>query len=339
MSPTSPSAAVAAPGLSEHQRAWLETRTSRAADWPVRELLDAKGTTTVSVVLPARNEATTVGAIVRMARRHPLVDELVVVDSGSTDSTGEVAESAGARVVRQEDVLDHLPTMTGKGEALWKGLYATEGDVVAFLDADLVGCPPDFVTGLIGPLLTSPDVQFVKGFYHRPLVRPGRRTENDGGGRVTELVARPLLNLYWPELAGFVQPLAGEYAGRREALESVPFVCHYGVEIALLIDLAGRHGVAAMAQVDLGRRRHRHQDTAALGRMATQIMLTAFGRLEREGRAPAPTRLPARLAQFRAGHGTEQGREVVVTEVDVPERPSLAEVRAELATAVPARRP
>ncbi|MEV6872915.1 glucosyl-3-phosphoglycerate synthase [Amycolatopsis sp. NPDC051128] len=329
------------PELRPEVRRWLAARTSAAGDWPVRDLVAAKGNTTVSVVLPAHNEAETVGLIVEMVRelmmrRHRLVDELVVVDSCSTDATAEVAEAAGATVVRQDEVLSHLPPLTGKGEALWKGLYATSGDVVAFIDADLIGCPPEFVTGLLGPLLADRGVAYVKGLYRRPLIRAGH-VEPDGGGQVTELVARPLLNLYWPRLAGFVQPLAGEYAGRREVLEAVPFVSHYGIEIALLIDLLELVGLDALAQVDLGERRHRNQGTEALGRMSAQVMLTAFDRLERQGRGRAPD-APARLAQFRhvaaAGGGR---REALVTDVTVPERPPLATVREMAAAAAPGR--
>ncbi|MDQ3760202.1 MAG: glucosyl-3-phosphoglycerate synthase [Actinomycetota bacterium] len=335
---------LTAPGLNHEVRSWLATRSSRADDWPVKDLLAAKGNTTVSVVLPARNEAATVGLNVEMVqemlmRRHPLVDELVVVDSCSTDATAEVARAAGARVVHQNEVLGHLPPLAGKGEALWKGLAATSGDVVAFIDADLIGCPPEFITGLLGPLLIDPEIAYVKGFYRRALVRDGH-TEPDGGGRVTELVARPLLNLYWPRLAGFIQPLAGEYAGRREVLEAVPFATHYGIEIGLLIDLLELVGLDALAQVDLGHRRHRHQNNEALARMAAQIMLTAFARLERHDRGMLPEIAAAKLTQFRHGSADDgTAREVVVTEIEVPERPPLVTVREDLAAAPILERP
>ncbi|MDM4718869.1 glucosyl-3-phosphoglycerate synthase [Micromonospora sp. WMMA1363] len=314
--------------------AWATYRTTSAGDWPARRLLDAKGNSRVSVVLPARNEEATVGAIVSTIREHlldrvPLVDELIVVDSRSTDRTAQVARAAGAEVVSQDAMTRGLPRLTGKGDALWAGLAAAEGDVVAFLDADLREFRPHFVTGLLGPLLTDPSVDFVKGFYHRPLVGTAS-VEADGGGRVTELMARPLLNLFWPELAGFVQPLAGEYAGRRAVLERVPFVSGYGVETAMLIDLLDLVGLDALAQVDLGERKHRHQDTAALGRMSAQIMLTAWSRLQRSGWA-APGAFPAALlTQFRRG-GSEAlpnlEREIVVTDVSIEERPPLAELR------------
>ncbi|MFI5835683.1 glucosyl-3-phosphoglycerate synthase [Micromonospora sp. NPDC051300] len=314
--------------------AWATYRTSAADDWPADRLVRAKGTSRVSVVLPARNEEATVGAIVSTIREHlmdrmSLVDELIVVDSRSTDRTAQVARAAGAEVVGQDAMTRGLPRLTGKGDALWAGLAAAEGDVVAFIDADLREFRPHFVTGLLGPLLTDPGVEFVKGFYHRPLVG-ATGVEPDGGGRVTELMARPLLNLFWPELAGFVQPLAGEYAGRREVLERVPFVTGYGVETAMLIDLLELVGLDALAQVDLGERKHRHQDTAALGRMSAQIMLTAWSRLQRRGwAAPGTTPTPL-LTQFRRG-GSEAlpnlDREIVVNDVSVEERPPLAELR------------
>ncbi|WP_309246089.1 glucosyl-3-phosphoglycerate synthase [Verrucosispora sioxanthis] len=317
--------------------AWATYRTTSAADWPTRRLLQAKGDSRVSVVLPARNEEATVGAIVATIREHlmdrvSLVDELIVVDSRSTDRTAAVARAAGAEVVSQDAMTRGLPRLTGKGDALWAGLAAAEGDVVAFVDADLREFRPHFVTGLLGPLLTDPSVAFVKGFYHRPLVSTGG-VEADGGGRVTELMARPMLNLFWPELSGFVQPLAGEYAGRREVLARVPFVSGYGVETAMLIDLLELVGLDALAQVDLGERKHRHQDTAALGRMSAQIMLTAWSRLQQRGWAN-PEMLPtALLTQFRRG-GSDAlpnlDREIVVNDVAVAERPPLAQVRHQL---------
>ena len=280
--------------------AWLASRTSRAADWPVEQLLDAKGSATVSVVLPALDEESTVGAIVTALRRdlmdvpRPLVDELVVLDSGSTDGTAAVAAAAGAHVVHRAEVLPDLPSVPGKGEALWRSLAATEGDIVVFVDADLLSFQPSFVTGLLGPLITKPDVSFVKAMYDRPLA-DGARVHPAGGGRVTELVARPLLNLHWPQLAGFVQPLAGEYAARRSLLEALPFPTGYGVEIGLLIEAFESVGLSGMAQVDLGERRHRHHGDQRLGRMAAEIWQTVLARLDR-GRSPHA--LAATLTQF-----------------------------------------
>jgi len=294
-----------------------------ASEWPVDALLLAKGTTTVSVVLPARDEESTVGDIVTVIRRDlveriPLVDEIIVVDSNSTDATAVRAAAAGARVVAQNDVLAHLPPLTGKGEALWKGLAASSGDIVVFVDSDLRNFGSHFVSGLIGPLLVDNDIHFVKAAYERPFVGDDGVMRRGDGGRVTELVARPLLNMFWPELAGFAQPLGGEYAARREILEQVPFVTEYGVEFGLLVDLLQLVGLDAMAQVDLGCRTHSHQSVAALGRMAGQIMATAWSRLERQGRVLASEPASHTLLQF----GLDGQAELV--DVAVAERPPLA---------------
>jgi glucosyl-3-phosphoglycerate synthase len=317
-------------------RAWLGDATSAAADWRPPALVAAKGTARISVVLPARNEGRTVGAIVSAIRRSlmqacPLVDEIVVIDSRSTDDTARVAAAAGARVFAQDEVLPRLPPESGKGEALWKSLAVTTGDLIVFLDADVRNFSASFVSGLLGPLLTDPGINFVKGSYDRP-VHNGADAASIGdiGGRVTELVARPLLNLHWPLLAGFVQPLSGEYASRRSVLERVPFVTGYGVEFALLVDLLEAHGLAAMAQVDLGARVHNHQGTAALGRMSSQIMLTAWSRLERHGLIVATGAPAAVLTQFRrdTGRGTgAAGRHhAEVRDVSVAQRPAMIEI-------------
>ncbi|MDL4776414.1 MULTISPECIES: glucosyl-3-phosphoglycerate synthase [Thermomonosporaceae] len=306
---------------------WLRRRTSAAADWPLDALLAAKGDARISVVLPARDEEETVGAIVgairaELVERAPLVDEVVVVDSRSTDGTAAAASAAGAEVVSQDAVLPGHGRMSGKGEALWKSLAATSGDLIVFVDADLRGFSPSYVTGLLGPLLDDPAVGYVKGCYDRPLVA-GERPVEGGGGRVTELVARPMINLHWPRLAGVMQPLGGEYAGRRDLLERLPFVTGYGVEIALLLDVFEDGGLDAIAQVDLGRRLHSHQSTEALGVMSSQILLTAWSRLERHGRM-LPLEEPATdLAQFRRG---ADGYDVRVSDARVGERPPMIEI-------------
>lgn len=306
---------------------WFARRTSASVDWERGRLVSLKGSTRVSVVLPAKDEAATIGAIVSSLRRElvervPLIDELVVIDSGSEDDTARVAEAAGARVVRQGDALPRLGDVPGKGEALWKSLLVTDGDVVAFIDADLRSFDPQFAVGLLGPLLADPEVQFVKAFYDRPLLS---RTEvlPAGGGRVTELVARPLLNLHWPQLAGFVQPLAGEYAGRRALLERIPFVSGYGVEIAMLVDVVERVGLDAMAQVDLGLREHRNSGDAALGRMAAQVHLALLSRLERYGRLLLTDQPAQLLTQF-----VREGDSFVpdTSDVGVSERPAMAHI-------------
>jgi glucosyl-3-phosphoglycerate synthase len=321
---------ISAPAVVE---AWATYRTSNAAQWTARQLARAKLGRKVSVVIPARNEQATVGDVVTVIRHAlveqvALVDEIVVVDSRSTDGTAEVARAAGARVVAQDEITRDLPRMEGKGDALWAGLAASTGDIVAFVDGDLRDPSPAFVTGLLGPLLLDRSVEFVKGFYHRPLVRSDS-VEVDGGGRVTEIGARPLLNLFWPELSGFVQPLAGEYAGRRATLERIPFVSGYGVEVGMLIDLLDLVGLDALAQVDLGERHHRHQSIDALGRMYAQIMVTAWSRLHRRGLVTEPLPPTTLLTQFQRGDGDGLpllNRDIVVTDVGVDERPPLVTV-------------
>ncbi|MCP3768649.1 MULTISPECIES: glucosyl-3-phosphoglycerate synthase [unclassified Streptomyces] len=304
--------------LEEVER-WLADRSWSVADRPVHRLLAAKRATgqTVSVVLPALNEEATVGGIVTAIRqelmlRVPLVDEIVVVDSGSTDRTSPAAASAGATVVHRDTILPRIPAVPGKGEVLWRSLLVTRGDIVCFVDADLREFSADFVSGIVGPLLTEPDVQLVKAMYDRPLGSAAGQ-----GGRVTELMARPLLNLHWPRLAGFVQPLGGEYAARRSLLERLPFPVGYGVELGMLVDALHLVGLDALAQVDVGVRRHRHQDGQALGRMAAAIYRTAHLRLAR-GHLVRPA-----LTQFeRTGTGFEPRTHPVDTE----ERPPMADI-------------
>ncbi|MFH8886197.1 glucosyl-3-phosphoglycerate synthase [Streptomyces californicus] len=306
--------------LEEVER-WLTGRSWSSADRPLNRLTEARaadpGRTTVSVVLPALNEEATVGAIVATIRRElmdrvRLVDELVVIDSGSTDATAAVARAAGARVVHRDAILPRIPALPGKGEVLWRSLLVTSGEIVCFVDADLRDFSADFVSGTVGPLLTDPAVQFVKAMYDRPLGDVAGQ-----GGRVTELVARPLLNLHWPRLAGFVQPLGGEYAVRRSLLERLPFPVGYGVELGLLVDALHTVGLDALGQVDVGVRVHRHQDGQALGRMAAAIYRTAQLRLSR-GHLVRPA-----LTQFERGEGGFVPRTYTV---DTEERPPMREI-------------
>ena len=290
--------------------AWFGRRTSHWRDWPAEAVLATKGIHRVSVVLPALDEEPTVGEIVVGVRSlGPLVDEVVVVDSGSVDRTAEVAAAAGAKVHHRDDILPEYGSRPGKGEVLWKALAVTSGDILVYVDADLTDFRPHFVTGLLGPLFADPGVAMVKAFYDRPLLDVSAA----GGGRVTELTARPLLNAYFPELAGVVQPLAGEYAARRQLLESLPFAAGYGVETGLLIDTARKYGLDAIAQVDLGQRTHGHQDTAALGRMAATILHTVMSRVDDRP-------LWTRLTQFHRSEGAIQALD---TEVVLPDRPPL----------------
>jgi glucosyl-3-phosphoglycerate synthase len=267
---------------------WFEAQTFDGMQFHVDELLAGKGETgdTVSVVIPARNEAATVAAVVSQISATlvaaGLVDELIVLDSDSTDETAAVARAAGAVVIAAREIDTGTPASPGKGEALWKSLFVTNGDLLIFIDADLTEWGPHFVTGLLGPLLSDPHTLLVKGFYDRLTDdlpdEPSERARPQGG-RVTELVARPLLNLYWPELAAVVQPLAGEWAVRRSLIESLPVPVGYGVEFASLTDTWHRHGLPAIAQVDLGQRGHRHQNVHDLGVMAAEILATAMRRL------------------------------------------------------------
>ena len=263
---------------------WFERNTHHVSEWSVEDLLALKGTQRVSLVVPARNEAGTVGGLVTRLRSTlmetaTLIDELVVIDSDSTDATAQVAADAGASVHSSASIRPDLGTFPGKGEAMWKSLFVTTGELIVFMDADLVEWDTHFVPGLLGPLLTRPEVSLVKGFYQRP----GQNGLD--GGRVTELVARPLIALRHAELGGLVQPLAGEWAVRRSLFESLRVPTGYAVELAALVDTLALHGLDAIAQVDLGRRGHRHQDLFDLGAMATQILdaITRRGGQDREG--------------------------------------------------------
>jgi glucosyl-3-phosphoglycerate synthase len=239
---------------------------------------------TISLALPALNEEETVGQVIQAVKNAlkdniPLLDEIVLIDSNSHDRTREIAAGLDIPVhIHQELLPEHGPRR-GKGEALWKSLYVTHGDILVWIDTDIVNIHPRFVYGVIGPLLANPRLQFVKGFYQRPL-QSNERLQAGGGGRVTELTARPLINLFYPELSGVIQPLSGEYGGRRQALEQMPFYSGYGVEIGLLIGIFEKYGLSAIAQVDLLERIHHNQDLEALSKMSFAILQTVFRKLE-----------------------------------------------------------
>jgi glucosyl-3-phosphoglycerate synthase len=249
----------------------------KLVEWKEREGL------TISLGLPTLDEEATIGKVIKTMRKdfmeeYPLLDEIVVIDSNSTDRTVEIAKEMGVPVFKHPEVLTQYGVWAGKGEALWNSLYVLKGDLIAWIDTDIANIHPRFVYGILGPLIREPRLMYVKGFYQRPL-RLGRKREARGGGRVTELVARPMLNLFYPELSGFIQPLAGEYAGRREALEAVPFFVGYGVETGLLIDILTRFGLSAMGQVDLEERVHRNQSLIALSQMAFEIIQVVMARV------------------------------------------------------------
>jgi glucosyl-3-phosphoglycerate synthase len=272
----------------------------------------------VSVCLPARDEADTIGPIVAAVRREliereHLVDEIVVIDDGSKDATAEIAAAEGARVVAESSILPELPAGSGKGNALWKSLFACRGDIICWLDADIRNFSADFVTRLVQPMLDDPRVLFTKAYYRRPL-----HDEPNGGGRVTELVARPLLSHLFPALHEIVQPLSGEYAGRREILEALPFVEGWGVELGLLVDLAARYGSDVITQVDLGVREHRNRPLEELGPQAFAILLAALRKAGIDDVSP----LAAELVRFDDDH-----RRVTVP-VEVRERPPMRSIPA-----------
>ncbi len=274
--------------MSLRAQSWHRSNTFSHADYPP-ERLAAERRETVSVCLPARDEARTIGSILDVLldlRHRGVIDQLVVVDH-SKDSTAQIARELGAEVHDQEQLLPELGPVLGKGDAMWRALSVLDGDVICFLDADTEQFGAHFACGLLGPLLCNPELSFVKGFYRRPF-KVGEVTLPDGGGRVTELTARPLLNLFYPDLAAVAQPLAGEIAARRELLERLPFVTGYGVDIALLLDAHREAGLDAIAQVDLDVRQNAHQSLRELAPMAFSVLCALASRLERDGRLSGP---------------------------------------------------
>ncbi len=267
---------------------WFAENTYHAGEFAgLDQLLEAKDRQklTVSLALPALNEEETVGKVIRtiketLMKRAPLLDEIVLVDSDSSDRTREIAAGLDVPVHIHQQVLPDMGARAGKGEALWKSLLLTCGDIVVWIDTDIANIHPRFVYGLLGPLILHPEIQFVKGFYRRPL-KVDNKLQAGGGGRVTELTARPLLNLFFPELSGIIQPLSGEYGGRRTALEQMPFSSGYGVEIGLLIDVFEKFGLSAIAQVDLQERIHHNQPLESLSKMSFAIIQTVVRRIEK----------------------------------------------------------
>lgn len=281
----------------------------------------------ISAVLPTLDESATIAAIVRAARielmeKVPLLDELLVIDSDSVDDTRELAEAEGARVVRHPDVLSRYGSYRGKGEALWKSLYETSGDLIVWSDTDIQDWHPRFLYGPLGPLLAEPRIGYVKAYYQRPIVQDGQMKEG-GGGRVTELVARPLINLFFPELSGYIQPLSGEYAGRREHLERIPFFTGYAVEIGHLIDLVERLGLNGLGQVDLDIRIHRNQELEGLSKMSFVILQAVMKRLEERRRARLFAELGSTMKLPRSGPN-ELALEVI--ELADAERPPMVRI-------------
>ena len=315
-------------------RAWLRDHTfhhSRFAD--LRRLVDLKRRQNVriSLCLPTLNEERTIGKEILLLKselmtRHPLLDEIAVIDSGSTDRTREVAASFGADVHLASEILPTAGAKKGKGENLWKALYQLTGDLIVYIDADIANVRPYFAYALLGPLLENPAVQYVKAFYDRPL-QIARGVRAPGGGRVTEMLVRPLFSLFFPELASFIQPLSGEYAARRSALEGLSFPVGYGVETAHLLDIYHRGGLGAFAQVDLDQRVHRNQSNAGLGRMAFGILQVFFDRLRRYGYVDRLPDMATLMRQFQTRGETYEQVESTIVEDERPAIVTLPEYR------------
>ena len=289
---------------------------------------------TVSAVLPCRNVAETVGGIIgeihAVNELSPLVDQILVVDADSEDGSAEVAVSKGAEVYSENELLSHYGGAHGKGDAMWRSLSVVRGDLVMYMDADTKDFKPQLVYGILGPILIVPEVRFVKAAYRRPFMSY-ETVELDGGGRVTELTAKPLFNLFYPELAGFVQPLAGEFVAYKELFCSIPFLTGYAVETGIMIDVLKRVGLGAMAQVDLGTRQNRHQPLRDLSRMSYSVVRAVARRLRQEGRlnqARDPN-LPEQLFQFSDylhAVATPEGLTLQEYVEELVERPPIAEV-------------
>jgi glucosyl-3-phosphoglycerate synthase len=309
---------------------WIKNNTIHHSQfWDIKKLVEEKEKQglKISLCLPTLNEEKTIGKEIVMFKselmdRYPLIDEIAVIDSGSSDATREIAETFGADVYLSADILPQYGEKKGKGENLWKAVYELTGDIIVYVDADIKNIHPRFAYGLVAPLIYRPEVHYVKAFYDRPLafsqgVRPS------GGGRVTEILTRPLFSLFFPDLTGLVQPLSGEYAVRREVLEAIPFPIGYGVETSHLIDVYEKWGMEAIAQVDLDQRVHRNQETRDLGKMAFGILRAFLFRAEALGVIGELPELSTILRQFQA-HDEEF--EQISTEIVEEERPPMIEI-------------
>jgi glucosyl-3-phosphoglycerate synthase len=311
---------------------WFAENTFHAGEFAdIRKLLALKEKQglTISVGLPALNEEKTIGTVIKRVKgalmdRVPLIDQMVVIDSDSTDRTVEIATELGVPVEVHSKILPEVGSFRGKGEALWKSLHVLDGDIVAWIDTDISNIQPRFVFGLLGPLLREPRIQYVKGFYQRP-IRQGDKLQAEGGGRVTELMARPLINLFFPELSGMIQPLSGEYAGRRALLEKLPFFTGYAVEIGLLIDILDQAGLSGIGQVDLERRIHRNQPLGNLSQMAYVILQGAIRKLEERHRLELLTEVGRGMKLINT---TDSHFSLEVREIGDEIRPPIANIPA-----------
>jgi len=311
---------------------WLQTNTfHHSAFWDLKHLVKEKEKQglTISLCIPTLNEEKTIGKEIvlfksELMNRYPLLDEIAVIDSGSTDRTLEVASYFGADVYTAADILTEMGEKKGKGENLWKAIYQLKGDIIVYVDADIKNIHPRFAYGLVAPLVYRPEVKYCKAFYDRPLafsagVRPS------GGGRVTEILVRPLFSLFYPELTAIIQPLSGEYAVRRDVLEQLSFPIGYGVETSHLMDVYDKYGLDAFAQTDLDQRVHRNQETRSLGRMSFGILQTFLTRMKEQGKLSELPEMIHALRQFQSHDGTFEQIEYDIHE---EERPPMISVDA-----------
>ena len=315
--------------IEENQR-WLDENTFHHGEfWDILKLVEEKENKglSISLCIPTLNEEKTIGKEVLILRselmeRYPLIDEFAVIDSGSSDKTLEVASNFGADTYLASDILPEVGDKKGKGENLWKAIHQLKGDIICYVDADISNIHPRFVYGLVAPLIRRSEIQYVKAFYDRPLnYSSGLRSS--GGGRVTEILIRPLFSLFYPELTNIVQPLSGEYAARREVLEVIPFPIGYGVETSHLLDLYYKFGLEAFAQTDLDRRVHRNQTTNALGKMSFGILQTFFNRLHAQGKID---QMPSMETLYRRFEVEDGSYSQITKEVVEEERPPMLEI-------------
>lgn len=318
-------------GMQMNINEWLEHNTYHHSHfWDLKQMIkhkEEKGLK-ISLCIPTLNEEKTIGKEIvlfksELMNRYPLLDEIAVIDSGSEDNTLEVAANFGADVYLSSEIIPRLGIKKGKGENLWKAIYQLNGDIIVYVDADIKNIHPRFVYGLVGPLVYRDEVKYVKAFYDRPLA-VSENIRTSGGGRVTEILTRPIFSLFYPELAAIIQPLSGEYAVRRDVLQEIPFPIGYGVETSHIIDVYDKWGMEAFAQTDLDQRVHRNQPTVALGRMAFGILQTFLKRAGEHNILELKEEISTILRQFQA-KGEEY--ELLEREIIEDERPPMITIQ------------